>query len=221
MLKGDERALKQLERLKGNNLFEKSIQAIRNVFDIPIANGFDTKKKVYKWYGEKYPDRQDALKIVLSYFLTDVIQLPDNTWWQQKILNYILMPSEDILSVVTYIWPYVEIQDRHGIQYTDLRVYKGASKDEVIAFVTKKWKSVRPPLVVGGQRAIRKDADSALNLRAKELSKMRKSELKGLSESGSVYKNKLISEILSKEFNKKLSEAAIKMRLYRHRRRKK
>jgi hypothetical protein len=221
MLKGDERAIKQLERLKGTNLFEKSIQAIRSAFDIPIANGFDTKEKVHKWYQEKYLERRDALLIVLSYFLNNIIKLPDNTWWQQKILNYILMPSDDILSMITYVWPYVEVQEKKDDLYTDLRIYKGASKDEVRDFVIQKWTSIRLPLVVGGHRAIRKDANYALTRRAKELSKMKKSELRSLSDSDSVYKNKLISEILSKEFDSKISEAAIKMRLYRHRRRKK
>jgi|GEM_PF-3552005 len=221
-MKGD-----KIHKNRGENLFDKivynvdfqdSIKNIRKQLKIP-TKGFSNTKNVYAWYSKNQPFdeiKQEILKS-LSSLLTKQ-KLPNNEWWQQKLLEYVFNNCKFSFLPRTYpINSFIEVINKNTDfakgTFVDLRIYEGISQRDVIDFIKQHWLYVKPAYRHGTAKIIQPERDQKINKRILEMFSDPREKLG----SKDIPKEILIQRKLKKEFGKSPEFEAIKMRAHRKR----
>jgi len=207
--KGDKkRGDKLLDKLAYSIEFRKEVDRIRNELGVP-SSGFSNMRKIYDWYSKH--QSENIIKRT-SQFLKQQA-LPQNEWWQQKVIEFIFTNGRFSFLPRTYpVGSFIEISNRE-LTSVDLRIFQGASQREIIEFIKKNWNIIKPPYRIGTGKIIQPERDQKVGQRIAEIFEKPRKEIG----SKRIAKEILIKHRIEKEFGKSPDFEAIKMRAYRKR----
>lgn len=158
-MKGDKvwgvtRAEKLWVKLQTGNAFTSGIQDARKRLRIP-PQGFETDEAA-KWLASRKPDQLDRFNQQLASFL-EKLQLPMNIWWIRRAADHILGVLTSVMLPDRPGDPFVEIGETGPrASFRDVRIYGGASQDDVLGFIRVNWKQhIEPHQPFGSAKNIR------------------------------------------------------------------
>ena len=176
MKKGDKnRGDILLQKLIRGSDFQYGVKKIRIAFDIPI-NGYTEMLGIGCWYSKRMDITKEETSAMRA-FMREIEEfliaqaLPAGTWWQHKIIEYILSDGKmAFLFMPPGVEPFVEMiskpnPTRKG-SFTDLRIYEGATQRDIKDFLAHHGRLIKPSYRIGTHKQIRKEKDFSDNDRA-------------------------------------------------------
>jgi len=221
-LSNKNRGEKLFEKLVYSNFFVENLKALRDKSGIE-ENGYDSMKKIYNWYSLKY-NASEAIRNDFNAFVFLFLEkqkLPNNEWWQQKIVEHILSSGKFMFLPRTHpTAPFVALVggNKAGQEpYTDLRIYERAVQKDIIDFIKdpRTWRFVNPGKRKGLGKIIQPERDPQTT---KEIMKLWEKSKKELADELKMYDIPKESLLSIKMHNEKKGEIAgdnIKMRVWR------
>jgi hypothetical protein len=169
-MKGDKnRGEKLFEKLKQGDSFISGVQEIRLKSKIP-ADGFIGMKQMSNWY--KNPSHAGKMESMVQDFLQKQ-GLPNNFWWWQKVIEYILSDGEIELipNKLAGHEPFIEVnyEPRSRTGGTGILLYPGANKEELDKFYKNNKELIEPVVREGSTRKMRSRENTRVIQRIREL----------------------------------------------------